>query len=76
MYSVRSRNDFFVYKLDAHLRDERTKAWEPVEKAVFAPPVKLNGSHCFPEFPFTYSSATVSYILNSMFETARFWWVK
>jgi len=65
-----------VYKLDAHLRDERTKAWEPVEKDVFSPPVKLNGSHYFPEFLFTYSSATVSYILNSMFQTARFWWVK
>jgi len=30
-----------VYKLDVHLRDERTKAWEPVEKALFSPPAKL-----------------------------------
>jgi hypothetical protein len=52
------------------------RLWEPVEKAVFSPPSKLNDSHCFPDFPFTHSSGTVSYILKSMFETAGFWWVK
>jgi hypothetical protein len=56
--------------LDAHLRDEQTKAWEPVDTAHFSTPAKLNGSDFFPDFPFTYSSATAPYIRNCVFESA------